>query len=83
MESAPTGRSQHALYVVPEDPATAATVLESAIAHADAPGAVLILTGDVESAVSMANVVVGIQPDLAVVAATTVARASRITSTTL
>jgi ATP-dependent RNA helicase DeaD len=75
---APTGRSQHALYVVPEDPGAATAFLELAVERAGEPGAVLILTGDVESAVSLAGVVVGMRPELPVVAATTTARGKRV-----
>jgi hypothetical protein len=66
------------LYVVPEDPGTAATFLTLAVERAGEPGAVLVLTGDVESAVALADVVVGMRPELSVVAATTTARARRV-----
>jgi len=75
VDTAPTGRSQHALYVVPEDPGTAATVLGAALEH---DGPVLILTADVESAVSLADVVLALHPDRPVLAATSTARARRV-----
>jgi hypothetical protein len=72
---APTGRSQHVLYVVPADPDSAPIFIDPALAH---DGPTLVLTRDAESALALAHVIIAAHPDVSVVAATTTARARRV-----
>ncbi len=79
---APTGRSQHVVYVLPDDPASAAVFLEPALERAgideSAGVALVIVSGDADSTVSLAETVAALRPSASVVAATTLGRATRI-----
>jgi len=75
------------VYVLPDDPASAAVFLEPALERAAIDGSaglgLVIVSGDADSTVSLAETVAALRPSATVVAATTLGRATRILRTSV